>query len=242
MIDARSARYRALLLDLDGTILDLDIYKFIPVYIDALAERFVHMINKDDFIRHLFASTKKMTENTDALKTNRTVFYEEFCPGIGYDYADIEPIVEDFYRNEFPNLHCWSREHPQALPLIKAARRKKLTLVLATNPIFPAAAILERLSWSGLSPDNFHLITTMDNMHFCKPKAEYYLEISTMIGCPPRECLMAGNDTEDDLCASSAGMDTFLVEDFLLQHGPGEPVCDYRGSLADLVSLVEKMQ
>ncbi|HED24302.1 MAG TPA: HAD family hydrolase, partial [Firmicutes bacterium] len=156
-------------------------------------------------------------------------------------YEQIKPIIDDFYRDDFPELSCWGKEHPHARELVATARRKGMQLVLATNPIFPATAVYQRLSWGGLNRDDFHLVTTMDNMHFCKPNPRYYLEISAKIGCPPEQCLMAGNDTREDLVAAEAGMDTYLVEDYILHRTEGETISNYRGKLADLISLIKTL-
>lgn len=241
MINKPVKHYEALLLDLDGTLLDLDLEKFIFAYIDALSQRFTDLISRDDFIRHLFGSTSVMVENEDPSKKNKTVFYEDFCRRIGLTHNQIKPIIDDFYRHDFPGLSCWGKEHPCARPVIETARKKKLTLILATNPIFPATAVLQRLSWGGLSDNDFQLITSMENMHFCKPKPQYYIEISRKINCLPERCLMAGNDTLEDLIASEIGMSTYLVEDSILHRSDGEPVSDYRGSLKDLVGFIENL-
>lgn len=233
-------KYEALLLDLDGTLLEIDLEKFIIAYIEALAERFTDHIDRHDFARHLFGSTSMMIENIDPTKSNRTVFYEDFCRRIGLDHDQIEPIIEDFYRNDFPALSCWGKKQPHAPAVIDAARKKNIPVILATNPLFPTTAVLQRLSWGGLSPDHFQLITTMDNMHFCKPRPEYYLEIAAKIDCPPERCLMAGNDTVEDLVAAEAGMATFLVDDFILQRSEREPISDYRGSLEELVTFIDQ--
>ncbi|MGM0651572.1 MAG: HAD family hydrolase [Bacillota bacterium] len=230
--------YRALLIDLDGTLLELDIQKFITAYIDALSDKFKAHIDKNDFANHLFGATSIMVKNGNPDKTNEEVFYEDFCRRTRLNEEIIRAIVEDFYLNEFPGLSCWGRKHPHASAVIKAAKAKKLTLVLATNPIFPAAAILERLSWSGFSEKDFSFITTMENMNFCKPRKEYYAEIADQINCAPEECLMAGNDTLEDLIAAKAGMDTYLVDDFILKREEKDPVCDYRGSLKELANFL----
>lgn len=235
---SNNSNYKALLIDLDGTLLDLDIQQFISAYIDALSDRFVEHLDKTVFAEQLFGATSVMVTNDDPDKSNEKVFYEDFCRRIGLSEKEIKPVVKDFYEKEFPQLSCWAREHPHALDVIKAAKARNLTLVLATNPIFPAAATLERLSWSGFTEKDFSLITTMENMHFCKPRVEYYMEIADIINCPPEHCLMAGNDTLEDLIAAKAGMDTFLVDDFILQRDENEPVCDYRGSLEDLAAFL----
>lgn len=241
MSDKKTNRYEALLIDLDGTLLDLDAENFTLAYIDDLSRKFVDFINRDDFAAHLFGSTAVMIENDDPTKKNETVFYEDFCRRIGYDREQIENVVEDYYRDDFSSLSRWAKGHPYARAVIESAKKKNLVLILATNPVFPATAVLQRLSWTGLSEKDFQLVTSMENMHFCKPKKEYYLEIAHKIGCPPERCLMAGNDTLEDLSASEAGMATFLVEDFILQRGEEEPFCHYRGSLQSLAQLIEEL-
>jgi FMN phosphatase YigB (HAD superfamily) len=81
----------------------------------------------------------------------------------------------------------------------------------------------------------------MNNMHFCKPNHNYYLEIAEKIGIPPDRCLMAGNDTVEDLVASEVGMKTFLVDDHILDRSGGEPISDFRGSLKELARFLNKL-
>ncbi|MGM0688452.1 MAG: HAD family hydrolase [Bacillota bacterium] len=242
MIGKKTISYDALLIDLDGTLIDLDTDNFTLSYIDDLSGKFVDFICRDDFVTHLFGSTAVMIENSDPAKKNETVFYEDFCRRIGYDRAQINNIIDDYYRHDFSSLSRWAKGHPYARALIESAKEKNLALILATNPVFPATAVLQRLSWSGLSEKDFELVTSMENMHFCKPKKEYYLEIADKIKCSPERCLMAGNDTLEDLSASKAGMATFLVEDYILHRGGDEPACDYRGSLQGLVKLIEELR
>lgn len=241
MISRLKKKYKAVLFDLDGTLLNIDIEKFIQAYIHKLAGRFDHFLGREEFIQHLFGATTQMVENVDPSMKNEVVFYEDFCRRTGMLLTEIKPIINNFYKNDFPQLSCWGKAHPPANLVIDHAKSKGLKLVLATNPIFPTTAVLQRLSWSGISNDNFELITTMENMHFCKPNKEYYLEIAAKINCPPGECLMAGNDTYEDLNAAKAGMETFLVEDFILKRGDEEPVCSYRGTMHDLVKFINSL-
>ena len=91
-------------------------------------------------------------------------------------------------------------------------KEKGYTLVVATNPIFPEVAILERLSWTGLCEDDFSLITTYENSCFAKPNIEYYKHILKVLDKDAEDCLMVGNDVTEDMCASQIGMDVFLLE------------------------------
>jgi FMN phosphatase YigB (HAD superfamily) len=240
MAEDNRNKYDAVLIDLDGTLIDIDLEKFIKAYVDVLSGRFKDYISRSDFIAHLFGSTSVMVENSDPQKSNSDVFYEDFCKRIGFGKEEILPIIDDFYRNDFPGLSCWGKELPHAAKVIEAARSGNQAVVLATNPIFPPAAVYHRMDWAGLEPGQFELITTMDNMHFCKPNPQYYLEIAEKIGCRPERCLMAGNDTLEDLVAGEVGMETFLVEDFILERYGVEPVSDYRGSLEDLAIFLSK--
>jgi FMN phosphatase YigB (HAD superfamily) len=241
MIIKRASPYEALLIDLDGTLLDIDIEKFIPAYINLLWRKFNNLHSQSDFAGHLFGATTVMVENSDKTKKNKDVFYEEFTRRIGMDYEEIQPLVDIFYLHDFPGLSCWGREHPHARAVIETAKEQNLPLVLATNPIFPATAVSQRLKWGGLDESDFLLVTSMDNMHFCKPKADYYLEIAEKIGVAPDRCLMAGNDTVEDISATLAGMETFLVEDFILQRSGENPTYDYRGSLEELALFLKQV-
>ena len=99
-------------------------------------------------------------------------------------------------------------------------------MALATNPIFPAIATNERIRWAGLSTDDFELITTYENIGFCKPNPEYYSEVAERIGVAPEECIMVGNDVDDDMPASKLGMKVFLLTDCLINKS-GEDLAKY---------------
>lgn len=241
MIKPKQKKYSALLVDLDGTLLKIELERFILAYVDALSNRFIDLVVKEDFIRHLFTATSMMVTNNDPRVNNEKAFYDVFCPLIGQPLDKIEPIIDHFYQTDFPALSCWGSEQPAAKAVVEAARAKEIPLVLATNPIFPATATLQRLAWGGLRAEDFVLITTMEKMHFCKPNPHYYLEITEKIGCPPERCLMAGNDTLEDLVAAEVGMDTFLVEDFILHRQGTDYKYDYRGSLEDYLALIKML-
>ena len=88
-------------------------------------------------------------------------------------------------------------------------------MVLATNPVFPKVAVLERLSWSGMKPEEFVLITYMENSKYCKPDPRYFLEICEKLGTTPDQCMMVGNDEFYDASCRKVGMRYMEVEDFL---------------------------
>lgn len=237
---APARRYDALLVDLDGTLLDLDLERFVPAYVEALAKYFADRLPADTFALHLLAATGSTMQNEDAGQTNEAVFYADFCRRLGVERGAIDPLTEEFYKKDFPGLRPWGSPRPHAQETLEAARGRGLKLVLATQPVFPRTAVVERLSWGGLSAAPFDLITTIENMHHCKPRPEYYLEIARKIEIPPERCIMAGNDTLDDISAAKAGMGTFLVEGGVMDRAPAGPRPEYRGTLADLAALIKE--
>lgn len=230
---------KAMLLDLDGTLLNVDMRKFVPQCIAALAPCLSHLIPEKKFGQLLLQATRDMIDNTEASRTNEEVFFESFCRRSGCPPAKLIPIFDDFYRTRFPHLKGLTSPNPESRSLLIQARRQGLALIIATNPVFPRVAIEHRLRWAEISDFPFALITTLENMHFCKPKLEYYREIVDRTGYRPEECLMVGNDAGEDMIAGRLGMQTFLVENEFLINPSGEEVaCHYRGSLTDAVRLI----
>jgi FMN phosphatase YigB (HAD superfamily) len=212
---------------------------FLKGYLEAVASRVAAHIPPREFIGHLLAATRAMIENTDPALTNREVFNREFFPRSGLIESAAGPVFERFYREDFPALAVLTRPTPTARHVLNTARKYGAQLVIATNPVFPEIAIRERLRWAGVAGVPFRLVTTYEIMHFCKPNPLYYEEIAACLNTVPENCLMVGNDVEEDMVAGEVGMATYLVEDHLIRRGlyPCRP--DYRGRLQDLVAFFE---
>jgi FMN phosphatase YigB (HAD superfamily) len=82
--------------------------------------------------------------------------------------------------------------------------------------VFPKGAIVERLRWAGLSPDEFRFaqVTTFENTRATKPHPAYYLDIVHQLGRAPGSVLMVGNSRGADISpAQAAGLRTLHVCD-----------------------------
>jgi Predicted hydrolase (HAD superfamily) len=149
-------------------------------------------------------------------------------------------FFDDYYDRAFPLLHNLCQGHALVPGMIESLLAGSKKVIIATNPVFPIKAIQHRLDWAGIGHFPYELITSYEVMHFCKPHPEYYREISDMIGVPPEQCLMVGNDREEDLTAASIGMKTYLVEDGLIDRGSNlRP--DWQGTLSQLAAFLEKL-
>ncbi len=229
------------LFDLDGTLLPIDLDHFLKRYFQSLSFEFSDLAEPDTFIKILLKSTQDMINN-NGKRLNSEVFKESFFSLIEVD--DVDAVMErfdNFYNEKFPLLGEGLKTDNTPAELIRLLKGKGYQLVIATNPVFPLEAVIERMRWLGLKPEDFALITHYENMHYCKPDPEYFQEILTKLGVTAGECVMVGNDMEEDMVAGELGIRTYLVEDFLIDRNTGSYSPSWRGSLLDLLSYFEDL-
>jgi len=232
-----------LLFDLDGTLLPVDTDEFIGNYLKLLSSKLAKWVKPEEFVQKLMSSTYVMMNDLNPLKINKDVFWEDFFPKMPFDKKEeLFPIFDEFYEKDFPTLSGIVKKNPVPAQVLNAALKKGYNLVIATSPIFPESAIYERLRWIDALDFPYKLVTTYENMHFSKPHVEYYQEILEVIQKSPDECMMIGNDVEEDLAAGLLGMKTYLVTDHMLNRNNLDIKCDHCGSLNDLLDFVEKLR
>jgi FMN phosphatase YigB (HAD superfamily) len=230
---------QAILFDLDGTLLPLDQKKFLDEYLKELSLVVQPQIDPGEFIQALLASTHIMSKHNNPELTNEEAFWNDFQLRMGDRLSAIKPLLEFFYEEKFPKLAHVANPCPEARILVKAAIERNLRIVVATNPLFPLNAILNRMSWAGVDDLPWDLITSYEVMHFSKPHTGYYHEIAAYLGVPPEECLMVGNDVNEDLIAGRLGMRTCLVTDCLLGDAAGICQANWHGPIQHLAALWE---
>lgn len=235
---------KAVLFDMDGTLLGVDMYQvFLPGYMKRLGDFVAGRADTQYFIKQILAATDTMVTNEDPSMTNAEVFSRHFFGATGWKAEEWMPLFDQFYQEEFGKLQPLTKKEPYAAAAVNAVIDKGCDAVLATNPVFPLAAMQHRMRWGDFDKVPFRLITSYENMHACKPNPQYYLEILAKIGCQPGEAMMVGNDVEEDLVASSLGMKTFLVinEYTIQRHATRKFEPDYQGTLQDFVALIKEL-
>lgn len=219
---------KAVLFDLDGTLLPMDQDVFIECYMGLLAQFMVpYGYEPKKLVKTVWEGTGAMMRNTTG-STNETVFWDLFRQVYGPRADTDVPLFEEFYATEFGKVRTSCGFNPAAAELIGWLKEQGVRLILATNPLFPRIATMQRIRWAGLDPADFEIVTTYENSRYCKPDLRYYQEILDEAGLSPEECIMVGNDAREDMAAEGLGTQVFLLTDCLL-HGEGKDLSRWPG-------------
>jgi len=230
---------KAVLFDLDGTLLPMDQDEFVKRYYQLLAIKLGPVgYEPKKLIDSLFVGVKAMIKN-DGRKSNEEAFWEVFTNIHGEESVKDKPLIEEFYDNEFHQVKSICGENPGAKELVHKLAKRGKKVVLATSPLFPTIATKSRMSWVGLEPEDFDYVTTYENCRYTKPSLEYYEGLLDIIGCRPEECLMVGNDVSDDMVVEQLGMHMFLLTDCLINNNKVD-ISKYRhGNMDDLKAFLD---
>ena len=232
---------KAILFDLDGTLLPMDQDVFVKDYLGRMAAFLApHGYDPQSLIKAILAGTGAMVKN-DGKALNEDVFWYVFNSILGRDAKQDLALFEEFYRTEFQKAKDSCGFNPAAVEAIRQIKDMGYRLILATNPLFPAIATHSRIRWAGLNPEDFEMITTYENSRFCKPNPDYYREILGKIALDGSQCLMVGNDVGEDMIAGTLGMKTFLLTDCLINK-TAEDITQYpNGSFPELLHYIRSL-
>lgn len=232
---------KAVLFDLDGTLLPMDQDAFVKLYFGSLAKKLAPLgYEPEKLIGAIWAGTRAMIKN-DGSVTNEEAFWQCFDGIFGTDARKDEPHFDAFYRNEFINARGACGYTEKAAQLVQAVKEKGLRCALATNPIFPDIATSQRIIWAGLEKEDFELYTTYENARFCKPNPAYYQDILDKMGLKGEECVMIGNDAVEDVAAMQCGMQVFLITDCLLNKGNADISAVPQGGFDEAIAFVKAL-
>ena len=235
---------KAVLFDLDGTLLPLDNDTFINAYFTRLVGWLVpYGYEPKQVSDTIWKGTAAMVKN-DGSKINEAAFWEVFSSVYSEEKAKADaPAFDAFYNSPegFDRVREVMGFAPMAKETVLLVKELGLRPVLATNPVFPSIATEKRTIWAGLSPNDFELYTTYENSSFCKPNVAYYEEIIKKLGIKAEECLMVGNDVTDDMIAEKLGMKVFLLTDCLINK-TDRKISDFpNGSFEELCDFLKKL-
>ncbi len=231
-----SLSLKALLLDLDDTLLENPMATFIPAYFRALTDFVTEIRPPERLIEQLLIATRTMDGGDGTGPSNEEVFADAFFGGLGVPREELEPVFERFYAEAFPMLRPLTGARPAAPKIVEWAGRRGLQVAIATNPVFPRTAIEQRMEWAGVGVDRFEYahVTSYENSHTTKFHPSYYREILDVLGRRPEECLMVGDNWSWDMVnAAEVGIPGYWIADPSITPPLAGPMLAGQGSLDD---------
>ena len=210
---------KAVLFDLDDTLLRLNLTAFIARYVAGAARLLGQAARTSPaalavpFMRGFLAMDAQ--DRQDSL-TNEQLYNQTFFSacGIPLDDPAIHDLVDYYEREVVPGFAggvVGARPVEGAREAVDAVWSEGLTCALATNPTFSLACDRARMGWAGVDVDDFALVSTYSNSTRCKPSVRYYQEFANQLGVRLEECLMVGNDARRDIVRQDCGLRTAYV-------------------------------
>lgn len=226
---------KAILLDLDNTLLRNPDSVFAAQYLALTDQYFQHLWQFPNISQVMLQTIRGMATPHAPYLTNSYIALDIIAEAVGRPLAEVDAAFQAFYRTAYPQLQgCVERLGDIVPKLLQHLQALGYEIVIATNPIYPAEAVRQRLLWAGI-PDDFDtyaLVTHAENMHFTKPDPAYYAEIMARVGVEPDEAIMVGDSLKNDIHpAQQAGLQTYQIgdsesggtlEDFLTRYSNRE--------------------
>lgn len=205
-----------LLLDLDDTLLENPVSEFLSAYLSALSDHLSPFADPQRVISSLLMGTRQMIQNQRPDCTLKDAFDSVFYPSLGLVESDLNEVLNQFYKEIYPGLRKYTKSKPDAIHFVEEAINDGHRVAIAANPLFPHTAIVQRLEWAGLSPENypFAIVPSYESLHFTKPNPAYLAEVLALLGWHEDPAIMVGDSLENDIsCANSLGIASFWISD-----------------------------
>jgi FMN phosphatase YigB (HAD superfamily) len=231
------------LLDLDNTLISNDMDSFVPAYLKSISS-YLPQFSADKVIKDLLSGTQAMIVKNTPVRSLEQTFDEVFYQGLGVEKAAIIGQIDTFYREGYPKLKPLTALRSEARRLVEYVFEKNYSTVIATNPLFPRTAILQRLEWAALPIDQFpyNLVTSYENCHFSKPHSAYLAEILAQLGWPDQPAVMVGDNLRDEIIpAGSLGIPAFWVNESASPIPPGLHPLSAKGALSEVIPWLESL-
>lgn len=256
---------KAVLLDLDNTLLHNPDRRFASEILRLVERHFNQCFAIDGAGLAFRQCIRQVNRTGDDYATNSARMIESLSEELSLRPGEVADALAAFFAGSYSAVSSLTKPMSGARRLIQCLLDQGLLVAIATNPIYPEAAVLKRMAWAGLSDlvDEFAFITHSENMRHAKPDRAYFAETVARVGVEPDEALLAGDsDTNDIQPASALGIHTWHVTDnsdliALNEHvhrpnwretylptelSPDMMLPQFRGNMAALVGLLGEVK
>src|SRR5258708_15848093 len=140
---------KAVLLDLDDTLLHVDTDVFVARYLTGLntvVQRDYPALGQGSFGKAMALAVRAMAEDVDPTRTNAEIFAQTIGGKIHLTPdALLRPFAE-YHANRYPELRSMAAPIDAAAALIDHLAGLGISVVIATNPVFKLDVVQQRLS------------------------------------------------------------------------------------------------
>lgn len=201
-----SAAVRAVLFDLDGTLID-SAPDLAGAGNDMRAERGLALYPLAHFRPMVGSGARGMVERAF---------------GVGPDHPDFAELRDEFLQRYELRMTELTVVFPGMLPVLAALDAHAIPWGIVTNK---AVRFAEPLARALSLLQSAATLVCGDTTPFAKPHPEPLREASRRIGVPPGDCVYVGDDLRDVQAGRAAGMTTVAVAWGYL--GAGEPIASW---------------
>ena len=234
-------KFNTVLFDLDGTLLPINGEAFEAIYFKGLSSYFLDKYEPKEFIKLIWTATKAMVLDTSS-KTNEEAFMDALQALVNEDITWMQERFNQFYLNEFDQIKIAVTPNPSIQEAVKLLKEKGYRLIIATNPMFPKIAIEKRIEWTGCDRNDFEYVTSFEKNHYCKPQLKFYEEVLSNLDLDASQCLMVGNDINEDMIVSKLNMSTYLITNHVIQDTIIPDSVNYSGNYDDFYQFVKSLE
>jgi len=234
-------KFNTVLFDLDGTLLPINGEAFEAIYFKGLSSYFLDKYEPKEFIKLIWTATKAMVLDTSS-KTNEEAFMDALQALVNEDITWMQERFNQFYLNEFDQIKIAVTPNPSIQKAVKLLKEKGYRLIIATNPMFPKIAIEKRIEWTGCDRNDFEYVTSFEKNHYCKPQLKFYEEVLSDLNLDASQCLMVGNDINEDMIVSKLNMSTYLITNHVIQDTIIPDSVNYSGNYDDFYQFVKDLE
>lgn len=235
----------SVLFDLDDTLIANNAEHFTRVYLGLLGKYLEDLVEPQKLVDALMDGTKAMVTKTTITGTLENEFDRFFYPQIGLSKEQLSERLTNFYKDIFPQLKTETSPRPEAVSVVKKCLSYGWNTAVATNPLFPVAAVHHRLQWAGLDSNTipFAAITSYDTYHFAKPQPAFFTEVAARISAFDHSVVMIGNDLKDDIIpAGKAGLPAFWLTESQDSLPDDLPTGSAKGKMEDIIPWLKTIE
>ena len=213
---------KAVLLDLDSSVLDDPDHQFAATFRRAFAQRLEEQTGAKSADGIFQRAIQKLNGRRDIVLSNDEVMTSSIAADVNASVSDIQPL----YQSSYEQTRGDASAAPDARQLVEALLDQGLAVAIVANPIYREAVVVQRLQWAGLGDfiASFAFLCASEYMHFAKADPAFYAELIARIGIEPDEALLVCDNRQNDvLPAETVGLHTWLLENgpalgALLEH------------------------